>query len=160
MRDIKNLNIWKEENTEKVSNQGYMDLEIAELNLSVRSYNCLKRAGCHKVRDILSFMDEEGQGLRKIRNLGLRSEKEIIERIEEMKEIYRKQNPDNPTKQRKIIKPRKSIWDRKIEEYHLSKQSIMCLKKCGIERIRDLYLTNPRQEPGWYAVRELFEKIR
>ena len=26
-------------------------------------------------------------------------------------------------------------------------------------QVKDLYTTNPSKEPGWYAVRELFEKI-
>ena len=37
-------------------------------------------------------MGEDGQGLRKIRNLGTRSENEIIEKIKEIKEIYAESN--------------------------------------------------------------------
>ena len=37
-------------------------------------------------------MGEDGQGLRKIRNLGIRSENEIIEKIKEIKEIYAESN--------------------------------------------------------------------
>jgi len=33
------------------------------------------------------------------------------------------------------------------------------LKQKGINQVKDLYATNPKQEPGWYAVRELFGKI-
>ena len=53
---------------------------------------------------------------------------------------------------RTIIKPAKKIWDMGIDQFHLSNY-------CGIKQVRDLYATNPKNEPGWYAVRELFEKI-
>ena len=92
MRDIKNLNIWKQEPVSKVSSEAFMDADITELNLGVRSYNCLKRAGCNTIRDIFNCMGEDGQGLRKIRNLGTRSENEIIEKIKEIKEIYAESN--------------------------------------------------------------------
>ena len=46
-----------------------MNLDITELNLSVRSYNCLKRAGCNTIRDIFYCMGEDGHGLRKIRKI-------------------------------------------------------------------------------------------
>lgn len=160
MRDIKNLNIWKQEPVSKVSSEAFMDADITELNLGVRSYNCLKRAGCNTIRDIFNCMGEDGQGLRKIRNLGTRSENEIIEKIKEIKEIYAKTHPagSEPMK-RTIIKPAKKIWDMRIDQFHLSNYSLQRLSACGIKQVRDLYATNPKNEPGWYAVRELFEKI-
>lgn len=160
MRDIKNLNIWKQEPDLKGDHEAFLDADITELNLGVRSYNCLKRAGCNTIRDIFQCMDEDGQGLRKIRNLGTRSENEIMEKIKELEEIYEKTHPAGsaPVK-RTIIKPAKKIWDMEIDQFHLSNHSLQKLSACGIKQIRDLYATNPKQEPGWYAVRELFEKI-
>lgn len=90
MRDIKNLNIWKPEPARERSNDAFMDADITELNLGVRPYNCLKRAGCNSIRDIFNCMGEDGRGLKKIRNLGTRSEKEIIDKIKEVKEKYTK----------------------------------------------------------------------
>lgn len=49
--------------------------------------------------------------------------------------------------------------DRKIEEIHLASFAFTKLKACGINKIGDLYATNPKNKPRWYAVRELFEKI-
>ena len=72
MYDIKNMNIWKAEEHKPELSSEFHKVEITELNLSVRSYNCLKRAGCNTIGDILALMDEEGQGLRRIRNLGSR----------------------------------------------------------------------------------------
>lgn len=158
MSDIRNLSIWKNEPIQN-NNAGYLYLDISELNLSVRSYNCLKRAGCHTIEDILSFMDGEGQGLRKIRNLGSRSEREILDRVEEMRETYRRMMPEKPSKPRRLAKPRRAIWDTRVEDYRLSKSSLKRLKACGILTIGDLYKTNQISDPGWYAVRELFEKI-
>lgn len=51
------------------------------------------------------------------------------------------------------------IWDREIEEIHFASFAFTKLKACEINKIGDLYATNPKNEPGWYAVRELFEKI-
>ena len=134
MKDIKNINIWKEKEDINDSETEFLNSEIALLNLSVRPYNCLKRAGCDTIQDVLSFIGEDGQGLRKLRNLG--SKKKVT-----------------------IIKPAKKIWDREIDEFHLSNYALVRLRACGIQTIRDLYATNPKNEPGWYAVRELFEKI-
>ena len=157
MYDVKNLNIWKPE--EKKKNEDlYLNADITELNLGVRSFNCLKRAGCNTIRDVIDYLGEDGQGLRRIRNLGARSEAEIIERIEEFRELC-----DAPTTNNKkdttIIKPAKKIWDRRVDEFCLSEFALKRLKACGIEKIGDLYKTNTSAEPGWYAVRELFEKI-
>ena len=51
------------------------DTEIEHLDLSVRSYNCLKRAGIHTVRQVIDAM--HGDKLWKIRNLGKNSRAEI-----------------------------------------------------------------------------------
>ncbi|MDO4757545.1 MAG: DNA-directed RNA polymerase subunit alpha C-terminal domain-containing protein [Parabacteroides sp.] len=57
--------------TERMSNWG-----IEELNLSVRSSNGLMRAGMNTFGKLVTGMSQEG-GLFKIRNLGIKSEKEI-----------------------------------------------------------------------------------
>lgn len=55
--------------------------EIEKLDLSVRSYNCLKRAGLHTVSKIIDAMHEDS--LWKIRSLGKNSRAEIHVRIYE-----------------------------------------------------------------------------
>ena len=159
MMDVKNLNIWKAEEKQNLNNDIFLNTEITELNLGVRSFNCLKRANCHTIRDVRSCIGEDGQGLRKIRNLGNRSEAEILEKINEYRELCAANDPVTEKKKVTIIKPAKKIWDREIEEFHLSNFAFTKLKACGINKISDLYATNPKSEPGWYAVRELFEKI-
>ena len=159
MKDIKNINIWKEKEDINDSETEFLNSEIALLNLSVRPYNCLKRAGCDTIQDVLNFIGEDGQGLRKLRNLGSKSETEIMEKIEEYRKLCFSSKPDGLKKKVTIIKPAKKIWDREIDEFHLSNYALVRLRECGIQTIRDLYATNPKNEPGWYAVRELFEKI-
>lgn len=159
MKGIKQLNIWKTEEKQTHNPDGFLDAEITELNLSVRSYNCLKRANCNTIRDVLSYMGEDGMGLRRIRNLGSRSEKEIMERLEEHRALYMAQPQKSASKKVTIIKPDKRIWERKIDEFQLSGQALMNLKACGIHNVGDLYAPMLKSEPGWYAVRELFAVI-
>lgn len=59
-----------------------LDTPIEDLDLSVRSYNCLWRAGHRTLGDVLKLKYED---LMKIRNLGLRHTKEILEKLEEIK---------------------------------------------------------------------------
>ena len=63
MYDIRNLTIWKQETIRQPSKQ-YLNSDISELNLSVRSYNCLRCAGCRTVGDILSIIEGDENGLR------------------------------------------------------------------------------------------------
>lgn len=58
-----------------------LDVSIDELELSVRSYNCLKRAGINTVKDLTSKSEEE---MMKVRNLGRKSLDEVIEKLNSM----------------------------------------------------------------------------
>ncbi len=62
----------------KVTN---LDVSIDELELSVRSYNCLKRAGINTVKDLTSRTEED---MMKVRNLGRKSLDEVIEKLNSM----------------------------------------------------------------------------
>ena len=157
------MSIWKEETEPNRTSSELLRTEISALNLSVRSFNCLKRAGLDTVGDVLARIEDDENGLRKLRNLGSRSEGEILASIQKYKEELAKSGGSvrSSTQQKKtvIIKPAKKWWDTEIEAFHLSDYALTRLKKNGINLVRDLYATNPKQEPGWYAVRELFEKI-
>ena len=52
-----------------------LEMTIEELDLSVRSFNCLKRAGVNTVEDLLSKSEED---MMKVRNLGRKSLEEVI----------------------------------------------------------------------------------
>ena len=113
------MNIWKKQSEIKRISHEVLDMEISELNLSVRSYNCLKRAGCHTVGAILDLIAEDEGGLRKIRNLGNRSEAEILDCISRFQEEYpykaeTTENEQVKKEQEKIkilVKPAKKWWD-------------------------------------------------
>lgn len=55
-----------------------MEMTIEELDLSVRSYNCLKRAGINTVAELVSKTDEE---MIKVRNLGKKSLEEVKQKL-------------------------------------------------------------------------------
>ena len=65
------------EPVEQTSNK-YEDMTIEELDLSVRSYNCLKRAGIATVLELTQKTEED---MMKVRNLGKKSLKEVKEKL-------------------------------------------------------------------------------
>jgi len=58
-----------------------LETPIEEIEFSVRAYNCLKRAGINSVQDLISKKEVE---VTKIRNLGKKSLKEVIDKVKEM----------------------------------------------------------------------------
>ncbi len=76
LKDI-SLESFKEDypDEEDPSNQ----IPIEELNLSVRAYNCLKRAQINSVSDLMGYTQED---LLEIKNFGLKSAEEVIEALE------------------------------------------------------------------------------
>ena len=58
-----------------------LEMTIEELDLSVRSYNCLKRAGINTVHDLTEKTQEE---MIKVRNLGSKSLEEVLNKIDSL----------------------------------------------------------------------------
>jgi len=58
-----------------------LEMTIEELDLSVRSFNCLKRAGIDTVGDLTNRTQED---MMKVRNLGKKSLEEVIQKLETM----------------------------------------------------------------------------
>jgi len=58
------------------------DAPIEELELTVRAYNCLKRAGITKVGEILRRMEKGEEEMLAIRNFGKKSLDELVERLQ------------------------------------------------------------------------------
>lgn len=71
--------IMKENNNEVTHREQSMMIE--DLDLSVRSYNCLKRAGIQTVDELTQKTEEE---MMRVRNLGKKSMKEVKEKITEL----------------------------------------------------------------------------
>ncbi len=63
---------------EGVETNAELDKQIEDLDLSVRSYNCLKRAGIHSVRQLVEFSEGD---LLNIRNFGAKSIEEVKDKL-------------------------------------------------------------------------------
>ena len=63
------------------SNVKTLEMTIEELDLSVRSFNCLKRAGINTVEDLISKTEED---MMKVRNLGRKSLDEVVAKLESL----------------------------------------------------------------------------
>ncbi len=58
-----------------------LEMNIDELELSVRSYNCLKRAGINTVEELTNKTEED---MMKVRNLGRKSLEEVLSKLHEL----------------------------------------------------------------------------
>ena len=58
-----------------------MEMTIDDMDLSVRSFNCLKRAGINTVEDLISKSEED---MMKVRNLGRKSLEEVLAKLKEL----------------------------------------------------------------------------
>ncbi len=56
-----------------------LEMNIEDMDLSVRSYNCLKRAGIHTVEDLIKKSEDD---MLKVRNLGRKSLDEVIQKLQ------------------------------------------------------------------------------
>ncbi len=73
--EVEEVSIFAPENTET---NAELDKQIEDLDLSVRSYNCLKRAGIHSVRQLVEFSEND---LLNIRNFGAKSIEEVKDKL-------------------------------------------------------------------------------
>ena len=58
-----------------------LEMSVEDLDLSVRSYNCLKRANIHTVEDLTKRTEDD---MLKVRNLGRKSLEEVVKKLEEL----------------------------------------------------------------------------
>ena len=58
-----------------------LEMNIDELELSVRSYNCLKRAGINTVEELINRSSDD---MMKVRNLGRKSLEEVLNKLKEL----------------------------------------------------------------------------
>lgn len=75
--DVTGMMIEKKEDPK----QKALETAIEDLDFSVRAYNCLKRAGIHTLQDLVNKSDSE---VMKIRNLGKKSLKEVLDKVKEL----------------------------------------------------------------------------
>ena len=82
--NAKNTEIMVEK--EEGKKEKVLEMSIEELDLSVRSYNCLKRAGINTVEDLANKTEEE---MMKVRNLGRNSLEEVLNKMAELCMAFR-----------------------------------------------------------------------
>ncbi len=75
----KNIVVIKQE--EEDTSEKKLEMSIDELELSVRSFNCLKRAGINTVQELINKTPED---MMKVRNLGKKSLDEVLSKLKEM----------------------------------------------------------------------------
>ena len=63
---------------DETSSESKLEMTIEDLDLSVRSFNCLKRAGIHTVSDLVNKTEAE---MMKVRNLGRKSFEEVMQKL-------------------------------------------------------------------------------
>ena len=66
------------EKKEDTGKEKVLEMTIEELDLSVRAFNCLKRAGVNSVNDLINKSPEE---MMKVRNLGKKSLEEVVSKL-------------------------------------------------------------------------------
>ena len=63
------------------SKEKVLEMTIEEFDLSVRSFNCLKRAGINTVEDLISRSEDD---MMKVRNLGRKSLDEVVGKLAQL----------------------------------------------------------------------------
>lgn len=66
---------------EETQKEKMLEMTIEELDLSVRSYNCLKRAGINTVQELTNKSEPE---MIKVRNLGRKSLEEVKSKLSDL----------------------------------------------------------------------------
>ncbi len=84
--DAKNVEVMVEKAESK--KEKVLEMTIEELDLSVRSYNCLKRAGINTVEDLVNKTEED---MMKVRNLGRKSLEEVMNKLTALNLSLRKE---------------------------------------------------------------------
>ena len=81
LRTIGQRNLEMEIMTMDDSHEKILGMGIDELELSVRSYNCLKRAGINTVEELCKMSSED---MMHVRNLGRKALEEILQKLKDM----------------------------------------------------------------------------
>jgi DNA-directed RNA polymerase subunit alpha len=77
--EAKKLDVMKDR--DEVVKAQVLEMTIEELDMSVRAFNCLKRAGIHTVEDLINRSEED---MIKVRNLGKKSLEEVIQKLQSL----------------------------------------------------------------------------
>lgn len=126
------------------------DAPIEKLNLSVRSYNCLKRVGLHTVQALVGKTEEE---LLQIRNLGAKSAAEIVEAVKRWLESPQEEETaeampeaiEAASSEKSELAPPLPPDERPIEDLNLSVRSFNALMQAKIDTVQKLLDLTPQE---------------
>ena len=85
-------NLKKSLNKKKLTIEPYTNIAIEELQLSVRAYNCLKKAKINTVGDLLRYSPDQ---LQELKNFGRKSADEVFSTLKNKLNIILKKNTSN-----------------------------------------------------------------
>lgn len=111
-------------------------IPIEELGFSVRTFNCLRRAGIVIVEDLILRTEDE---VKQIRNMGNKSLEEIKERLTSFELCLLGSNfPSHNLSSSSIEYRKNKILEIPIEDLEFSSRTFTCLKRAGIDTIGDI----------------------
>lgn len=122
-----------------------MGMTIEEMDLSIRAYNCLKRAGINTVGDITSRTIDE---FMKVRNLGRKALEEVLAKIESMglklkdeveqeSELEEELKQENANSQQEKTEETKVHEDERKEDVEVEKQEETNEEDVGTEELKE-----------------------
>ena len=117
-----------------ISRKRIFSARVEELNLSVRSSNCLRYSGVNTIGDLT---ERKASDLLRIRHFGKKSLAEVIERLQEYG-LHLKQKADTKPENVVLNKSQSLSLFRTVEELSLSVRSHNCLKGLNLVYIGDL----------------------
>jgi len=151
-------------------------LTLEDLDLSVRTFTCLKRAGKDTVLDLISMSEDE---YLHVRNLGKKSMEEILLKINSLGLSIRPEDVSvekwisqygNPVvvakdKETEEVKINAELLEITIEEIDMSVRSFNCLKRAGKNTLGDIVVMSASEllrvrNLGGKSYKEVLEKIR
>ena len=152
---------------ERVSEQGLEVIEdpsrihITDLNFSVRTFNCLNRAGIITLEDLSNKTYEE---IKELRNLGLRSEKEIRSTLHKLG-IILKEDAKEKDKLDKYINGEIDASEVTIYDLDLPKRAEPALYRTPIKTLEDLINTSEEElmqvkKLGNVTVKEIINRLK
>ena len=120
-----------------ISKDSYLRMTIEDLDLSVRSYNCLKRAGIETVGDLIGkTMDD----MMKVRNLGRKSLEEVERKLAMLGLSFQSPPEDDFPIMGDIVEGGLSViepdyTDKTVEDLDLSARTNNLLKRAGLNTV-------------------------
>lgn len=136
LRDSQNISELK-----KLNNNSYQSISIERLNLTFRAYTCLKRTGINTIQELQSYSDQQ---LLDIKNFGKNSLAEVQTALTKFSaslqsaETTQSALPSVNKSSAETSPVEDSYLDSPVEILNLSTRAFHCLKRAGINTIREL----------------------